>query len=55
MRQGTVELAFLGIAFAVLQVWWLSITFKNLKNEGIFNKNDSLTDKRKELEKLFKK
>ncbi len=56
MKQGTLELAFLGIAFFALQVWWISMTIKNGRKEEILESYlDPLTSIKKRLEQLLKK
>ncbi len=56
MKQGTLELAFLGIAFLALQAWWVSMTIKNEPKEKVSDSNlDQLAATKKRLENLFKK
>ena len=56
MKEGTLELFSLGIAFFVLQIWWISMTIKNGKNETMINGNqDPLAFTKKRLENLLKK
>ncbi len=56
MKQGTFELAFLGMAFLALQVWWISMTIKNGRNEKVIDTNlDPLDATKKRLENLLKK
>ena len=37
MKQGTLELAFLSVAFLALQVWWITMTIKNSHNEKVID------------------
>ena len=54
MKQGTLELAFLAVAFLSLQVWWIKMTIKNSHNEKVIDINkDLLSERKKQLEKLF--
>ena len=56
MKQGTIELAFLGISFFALQVWWISMTIKKGRNEEVLpSKLDQLAATKKRLENLLKK
>ncbi len=57
MKQGVLELVFLGISFLLLQVWWLSMTIKNGKRtqSEIDTKQYRLAAKKRLLENLFKK
>ena len=56
MREGTLELALFGLIFFILQTWWISMTIRNLKKEGVFRKQtDPLAEQRRKLEKLLKK
>ena len=55
MKGGYVALAFVGVAFFGLQVWWISMTISNGKNERV-QTNQHQTDKfKKRLEKIFSK
>ena len=56
MRQGSLELAFLGISFLALQAWWIGITIKNRQNKKLIDNNlDQLAVMKKRLEDLLKK
>ncbi len=56
MKQGTFELAFLGVAFLALQVYWIRIMVRNGQNqEGIDINRDPLAEEKKRLEKLLQK
>ena len=56
MKQGTLELTLFGIAFLVLQVWWVSMMIKNGQNEKEIDTNlDQLSVTKKRLENLLKK
>ena len=62
MRQGTIELTLLAIAFLTLQVWWIRITIKNGRTgevdkwgqKTILKKDNELEKTKKDLEKLFR-
>ena len=57
--QGTTELALLGIAFAGLQIWWLSKVFLNRPRQprplGKPMRANSLQSERNALQKIFDK
>ena len=57
MKEGTLELMLLGIVFLTLQVWWISLTIKNGKQNQneIDIMKESLAAKKKSLENLLKK
>jgi len=56
MKQGTLELVSLAVAFLALQVWWISMTIKNGQNENdIQIEQDPLDQEKKRLENLLKK
>ncbi len=62
MRQGTIELTLLAVAFLALQVWWIRITIKNGRTgevdkwgqKTIQKKDNELEKTKKDLEKLFR-
>ena len=62
MRQGTIELIILAIAFLALQFWWVKMTIKNGRTgevdkwgQKIFqNKDNELEKTKKDLEKIFR-
>ena len=57
--QGATELALLGIAFAGLQIWWLSKVFLNRPRQprplGKPMRANSLQSERNALQKIFDK
>ena len=61
IRPGTLPLIFLGLAFFLLQAWWISMTIRNGKNSfdkrksKLDLKEDKLSQQRKFLEKLLDK
>ena len=55
MNGGYVALAVVGSVFLGLQVWWISMTIRNGRNERVLI-NQSQTDEiKKRLEKIFSK
>ena len=62
MKQGTLEFIFLGLAFLVLQFWWIRLTIKNGRTgevdkwgqKAINKKETSLEKTKKDLEKLYR-
>ena len=52
---GYVALAVVGVLFAVLQIWWISLTIRNGRNEPVFVNQDPTEDIKKRLEKIFSK
>ena len=62
MRQGTVELILLAIAFLVLQFWWIRMTIKDGRTgevdkwgqKTIQRKDNELEKTKKNLEKIFR-
>ena len=57
MKQGTLELAFLGLSFMALQAWWIRMTIKNgasSKIDGYLQK-EQLSKQKQRLEKLLNK
>ncbi|KGG16141.1 hypothetical protein EV06_0851 [Prochlorococcus sp. MIT 0602] len=53
---GTYSLAVLGALFFLLQAYWISITLRDLKSQGVFaDKRDQIAETRKKLEKLLNK
>ena len=56
MKEGTLELACLGIAFLAFQVWWISMTIKNGRKARTLEANlDPLAATKQRLEDLLKK
>ena len=52
---GYVALVVVGLVFFALQVWWISMTIRNARNERVLI-NQNQTDEIKErLEKIFSK
>ena len=52
---GYVALVVVGLVFFALQVWWISMTIRNGRNERVLI-NDNQTDEiKKKLEKIFSK
>ena len=62
MRQGTIELILLAIAFLLLQFWWIRMTIKNGRTgevdkwgqKTIQKKDNDLEKTKKNLEKIFR-
>ncbi len=62
MRQGTIELALVGLIFLSLQFWWIIMTVKNGRTGEVdkwgqktkVNKKNELEKTKKNLEKLFR-
>ncbi len=52
---GYVALAVVGILFAALQVWWISLTIRNGRNERVLRNQDQTEEIKKRLEKIFSK
>ena len=56
MRQGTMELVSVGIAFLALQIWWISMTLRNGDDKKLINSNkDRLAEQKARLEDLLNK
>ncbi len=56
MKQGSLELIFLGAAFLALQVWWIRMTIKNGQDKkSITVDEDSLARQKILLEELIKR
>ncbi len=62
MRQGTIELILLAIAFLSLQFWWIRMTIKDGRTgevdkwgqKTIQKKDNELEKRKKDLEKIFR-
>ena len=62
MRQGTIVLSLLAIAFLLLQVWWIIMTIKNGRTGEVDKwgqkttqkKDNELEKTKKDLEKIFR-
>ena len=62
MRQGTIELIILAIAFLALQVWWIKMTIKEGRTgevdkwgqKTIQKKDNKLEKTKNNLEKIFR-
>ena len=52
---GYVALAVVGFVFLGLQVWWLSMTIRNGRNERVLMNQDQTDEIKKSLEKIFSK
>ena len=57
MPQGTISFLVFGLIFFGLQIYWISQTLKdqNSKSRANIKTTDQLSEKKKELEKIFKK
>ena len=52
---GYVELAVFGLVFLGLQVWWISMTIRNGRNERVVINQNQTDEIKKRLEKIFSK
>ena len=52
---GYVSLAFIGILFFGLQVWWINMTIRNGKNERVLVNQNQTEEIKNRLEKIFAK
>ena len=52
---GYVALAVVGLVFFALQVWWISMTIRNGRNERVLIKQNQTDEIKKKLEKIFSK
>ncbi len=52
---GYVALAFVGIVFFGLQLWWISMTIMNGKNERVIVNQTQTDEIKNRLEKIFAK
>ena len=55
INSGYVALAFIGILFFGLQVWWINMTIRNGKNERVLVNQNQTDEFKKRLEKIFAK
>ena len=55
LNGGYVALAVVGVVFAALQVWWISMTIRNGMNERVLINQDQTEEIKKRLEKIFSK
>ena len=52
---GYVALAMVGLVFLGLQVWWISMTIRNGRNERVLTYQNQTDEIKKKLEKIFSK
>ena len=52
---GYVALVVVGLVFFALQVWWISMTIRNGRNERVLIKQNQTDEIKKKLEKIFSK
>ena len=52
---GYIALAVVGLVFVGLQVWWISMTIRNGKNERVLINHNQTEELKKRLEKIFSK
>ncbi len=50
---GYLALVTVGIVFLALQVWWISMTIRNGRNERVLLNQDQNIDIKQRLEKIF--
>ena len=55
MNGGYVALAVVGVVFLGLQVWWISMTIRNGRNERVLINQNQTEEIKKRLEKIFSK
>ena len=55
INSGYVALLFVGVVFLGLQVWWLSMTIRNNRNERVLINQNQTDQIKKRLEKIFSK
>ncbi len=55
MNGGYVALVVIGVAFLSLQVWWISMTIRNGRNERVLINQNRTDEIKKRLEKIFSK
>ena len=55
LNGGYVALAVVVVVFAALQVWWISMTIRNGRNERVLINQDQTDEIKKRLEKIFSK
>tara|TARA_B100001250_G_scaffold164349_1_gene141347 strand:+ start:360 stop:539 length:180 start_codon:yes stop_codon:yes gene_type:complete len=52
---GYVALVVVGLVFFALQVWWISMTIRNGRNERVLINQNQTDEIKKKLEKIFSK
>ena len=52
---GYVALVVVGLMFFALQIWWISMTISNGKNERVLINQNQTDEIKKRLEKIFSK
>ena len=52
---GYVALAVVGLVFLGLQVWWISMTIRNGRNDRVLINQNQTDEIKKRLEKIFAK
>jgi len=52
---GYVALIVVGLVFFALQVWWISMTIRNGRNERVLINQNQTDEIKKRLEKIFSK
>ena len=52
---GYVALVVVGLVFLALQVWWISMTIRNGRNERVLINQKQTDEIKKKLEKIFSK
>ena len=55
LNGGYVALAVVGVVFFGLQVWWISMTIRNGRNERVLINQVQTDEIKKRLEKIFSK
>ena len=55
MNVGYVALAVVAIVFLGLQLWWISMTIRNGRNERVLINQNQTDEIKKRLEKIFSK
>ena len=52
---GYVALVVVGLVFFALQLWWISMTLRNGRNERVLINQNQTDEIKKKLEKIFSK
>ena len=55
LNGGYVALVVVGLVFFALQVWWISMTIRNGRNERVLINQNQTDEFKKKLEKIFSK
>ena len=55
LNGGYVALVVVGGVFFALQIWWISMTIRNGRNERVFINEKQTDEIKKRLEKIFSK